>query len=199
MNISNLLKYNIANTKYKYNITPATLSAETKFPTHTMQTTRGQLSISCQRPQIRTDSTDFFSSIGNKTIFQYTKEAAQKGKQAAIEATAEYAKDGAQLNNIDEGVTISQICRQKFMRQMDTTLVVKGTQPINISYTEASTKMAYTPASVAFNWNVDRAIRKYTPPDFGLNILQDPSVTFEYQGPPLLVPPSAAEHFSLLV
>lgn len=197
-NISNLLRYNINNIESQYNLTDATLNAKQNFPTHTAQLTEGKLSINTQQVQIRQDSTNFYASIGIRNSGDLMRNAAQKGKQAVLEAIANYAKMGKQMAQIDKGVTIAQVYHQKFLQQSKTTLEVKKADSIDISFEAAKVKTEYTPSSLNTKWDVDRAIRKYTPPDCSLVITQNPSIDFIYQGDPQYVPESAKSNYNSL-
>lgn len=197
-NISNLLLYDINNIKCQYRITNATINAKQKFPTHNAQLKEGELFIDTNQVQIRQDSTNFYASIGLRNSGDLMRDAAQKGKQAALEAIANYAKMGKQMAQIDKGVTIAQVYRQKFLQQSKTTLEVKRTECVDISFEAGTVKTQYMPSSLRIKWDVDRAVRKYTPPHCGLDITQTPSIDFIYQGTPQYVPESAIASLSAL-
>ena len=196
MNISNLLQYDIQNIQYEHQVANATLSAGQNQAKYTAQTQPGQLSISTQPSQLQQDSTDFFASIGLRSSSDLMRFAAQKGKQAVMEATGNYASMGRKMGQIEKGVTIAELYRQKFLQQSDTTLTVEKAAPVDLSYTPASVEMQFTPASVSIDWNVERAMREYTPPDFDLKISQHPTIAFSYLGGFQYVPPSSAPGFS---
>ena len=195
VNVCNLLEYNIQNIKYEYQTSDATLTTAQNQAQHSVQTHPGQLSMQSAQPQMRHDSTAFYASIGLRNISDVIWHAAQKGKQAVIEATANYARMGRQMGQIETGVTISEIYRQKLLQQSDTTLVVEQSAPVAFSYTPGSVQTQYTPSSVNINWNVERAMRNYTPPSFSLKVTRYPTVTFHYRGGYRYVPQSATPGF----
>ena len=198
-NVLNLLSYNIKNIQYEYRMTIATISAGQNLPTHDTHFTQAQLSIHTEQPKLRQDSTAFFASIGLHKIGDLMDNAAEKGRQAVLEAMANYSKVGSQMAQIEKGVTPAQIYHQKLLEQTKTSLVVKPTEQINFSYTPGEVSMKYTPSSVTMDWNVERAVRRYTPADFGVDINQSPTIDFIYQGGFQYVPESATPGFSRLV
>ncbi|HWP51921.1 MAG TPA: DUF6470 family protein [Clostridia bacterium] len=195
-NISNLLRYNVADIQYQYHITNATISAGQNFPTHNTQFRSGELSIHTEQPQLRQDSTAFFASIGLHKLSDLMDNAAEKGRQAVLEATANYGKIADQMAEIDKGVTPAQIYHQKLLEQTETSLVVKSAAQINLSYTPGKVDTQYKPSSVSFEWNVARAPRQYSAANFRLDVLRDPSINFIYQGGFQYVPESATPGFS---
>lgn len=197
--ISNLLRYGIKDIRYEQRVKNATISAQQNFAKQDAQYTPSELSIHTEHPQIRQDSSAFFASIGMPTFSELLDNAAEKGRQAVLEATANYGIIADQMAEIDKGVTPAQIYHQKFSHPEQPSLVVTSTEPIEISYTPGDVSMQYIPSSVTTNWNVDRAIRRYTPADFGLEVLQDPSIDFKYLGGFQYVPKSATPGYSRLV
>lgn len=193
--ISNLLQYDIRNIQYNYQVTNATLSANQNHPSHKAQTEPGQLTIRTEQPQIRQDSTDFFASIGMRNIGDYIQVAAKKGKQAALEATANFAIMGRRMGEIEKGIPIAELYRQKFLQQANTTLVVTPTEPVRISCTPGKVETRFTPSSVRLDWDVARAARKYSPPDFDLTVTRYPEIAFTYLGGHHYVPESSAPGF----
>lgn len=197
-NISNLLRYSISDTQYQYRMQNATLSAQQNFATQDAHFSGAKLSLHTEQPQIRQDSTDFFASIGLYKMSDLMANAAEKGRQAVLEATANYGKIADQMAEIDKGVTPAQIYRQKLLEQSKTSLVVKSAEPIDISYTPGRVRMQYTPAEVTTDWHVERAVRRYTPAAFSFEVLQAPSIDLTYLGGFQYVPESAAPGFNRL-
>ncbi|WMJ82885.1 DUF6470 family protein [Oscillospiraceae bacterium LTW-04] len=197
--ISNLLRYNINDIQYKYHIKNATISAQHNFPTHDAHVNQGKLSQHTEQPQLRQDSSAFFASIGLHKMSDLMDKAAEKGRQAVLEATANYGKIADQMAEIDKGVTPAQIYHQKLLEQTKTSLVVKPAAQIRFSYTPGEVSTQYTPPSVSIDWNVDRAIRRYAPADFDMDIYQMPTINFLYQGDFQYVPESTTPGFNRLV
>ncbi len=198
-NISNLLQYNISNFRYEYRVKNATLSSEQNLAKQDMRQSLSTLSIHTEPPQLRQDSTAFFDSIGLQKLGDLLQDAAEKGRQAALKATADYGRIADQMAEIDKGVTPAQVYGGKFLQPPETSLVVQSAKPISFSYKPGEVSIKFTPASFTINWDVARAIRRYTPADFNLEVLQPPSIDFIYLGGFNDAPESTTPGFNRLV
>ncbi len=197
--ISDLLRYSVNRTQYQYHIKNATLSAHHNFASQDAHFSDAVLSIETEHPQIRQDSTAFFASIGLRGTSELVADAAERGRQAALEATGRYSEMGRQMGEIDRGVTPAQVYCQRLDAQANTTLVVRSAAPIDISYRPGRVQIDYTPARVEIDWNVERALRRYTPTDFSFEVLQPPSIAFTCLDDFQYIPERAAPGFNRLV
>ncbi len=195
-NISNLLRYSIRDTQYQYRVQNATLSAQHNLATQDAHFSAPELSLHTEHPQIRQDNTAFFASIGLHRMSDLMTDAAERGRQAVLEATANYGKIANQMAQIDKGVTPAQVYHQNLLQQSKTSLTIRSAEPVEISYTPGEVHIEYTPAKVNLDWNVERAIRRYTPSDFGFEVLQAPSIEFTYLGDFQHMPERAAPGFN---
>lgn len=197
--ISNLLRYDTSAIKYQYHLKNATISAGQNLATQDAHFINAKLSMQTEQAQIRQDSSDFFASIGLQSIGDLIADAAEDGYQAALEATGNYSEIADQMAQIDKGVTPAQIYHQKLLTQSRTSLVVRSAEPIHISFAPGEVRTQYTPAEVKIDWNVERAMRRYTPAEFSFEVLQPPSIAFTYLGDFQYMPESAAPGFERLV
>ncbi len=195
-NISNLLRYSINDTQYQLRVQNATLGARHNLATQETHFSASKLSLHTEQPQIRQDSTDFFASIGLHRMSDLMTDAAERGRQAVLEATANYGRIADQMAQIDKGVTPAQVYSQNRLRQSQTSLVVRSAAPIDISYTPGRVDTQYTPAEVQTDWDVERAIRRYTPSAFKFEVLQAPSLHLTYVGGFQYLPEGLAPSFS---
>lgn len=197
-NISNLLLYDITSAKCQIQSENATISAGQNLPTQNTHFSGGHLALHTEQPQLRQDSTNFFASIGLRNMNDLMDLAAENGRQAALNATASYAKMGRQMGQIDKGVTIAQVYKQKFLQKSDTSLVVKNTEPIRFFYSPGEVSTQFTPTTVDINWDVGRAARRYSPAYFSFDVLQNASIEFTYLGGYQYFPESSGAKFSVL-
>lgn len=198
-NISNLLLYDITPANCQMQSRNATISAGQNFPAQTTHFRGGDLALHTEQPQLRQDSTDFFASIGLRSTGDFMDILAEKGRQAALDATASYARMGREMGQIDKGITIAQIYKQKFMQESSTTtLVVTSTSPVKFFYSPGEVITQFTPTTVDFDWNVDRAARSYTPAFSSFDVLQNASINFTYLGAFQYFPESAGASFNAL-
>lgn len=198
MNICNLLRYDIRDIQYQYRMQNAALSAQQNLATQDVHATDPKLSLETKHPQIRQDSTDFFASIGLFGVGELMADAAERGRQAALEATGNYNEIGRQMGRIEKDVTPVQVYRQRQFAQPRPSLVVKSAEPIHLSCTPGEVRMQFTPAEVRIDWNTERALRRYTPSQFDFEVLQPPAIDITYLGGFQYIPQSAAPGFDRL-
>lgn len=198
MNICNLLRYDIRDIQYQYRMQNAALGAQQNLATQDAHFTDPKLSLETNHPQIRQDSTDFFASIGLFGVGDLMADAAERGRQAALEATGNYSEIGRQMAQIEKGVTPAQVHCQRQLAQPRASLVVKSAEPIHLSCTPGEVRTQFTPAEVRIDWDTERAVRRYTPAQFEFEILQPPDIDITYLGGFQYVPQSAAPGFNRL-
>lgn len=187
----NLLKYTAYNSHLSYKMQGANITTPTKQATHEAHTETAKLDISSNDTVLTINSDNYYASLGMVNMTEFMRQAAQRGKQAVMEKTGEYASDRRKLGEIHTGVTPAQIYTQKLFSSMKTTLVVERTAPIDIEFSKPDVEIHYTPARISCNWNVDRAIRQYTASQFKAQVDQSPRIDFQYTGVPLKTPHSA--------
>lgn len=152
----------------------------------------GTLQIKSENIKVNIDTFQSRQSMGFRTAKGLMKDAAQQGVQAAQDATAQYAKIGNQMAQIQNGATIADIMKQYTIPSP----VMSGIKFIptvgpDISWDPNKLSMEYSPASVEFQPQVEKKSGHYVPGNLEINVEQYPKVEIEYMGDPLYVPPSA--------
>ncbi len=160
-----------------------------------LQSSPARLNVDTQNIQVRLDTTAMRNSLGMKSVSVLIREAAQQGLNASMEATAEYARFGNQMAQIQDGVTISDIVAQKMLQIPDTwTVFLPSTGP-EISWRLNDIDIQYQAGNLETDWEIERNVMDYIPGKFRMNILQYPKVRIEYVGEPSYFPPSANPHY----
>ncbi|MGE4271290.1 MAG: DUF6470 family protein [Desulfitobacterium sp.] len=97
-----MLRLNITShpIRLEYSIRNAQLNLKTTRPMLEMETTPPSLEISQPRGKLTIDSTDYYHSIGHKTMTALSQENFDRGKQAALEAIAATVAEGNRLAQI---------------------------------------------------------------------------------------------------
>ena len=116
----------------------------------------------------------------------------QKGNQTAYQTIGENVQFGNQMARIQDGVTISEIMRQKVLEQPTTYTTFLPSAGTDISWQPQQLNLDYDPGSVNFDWEVMRNVMDYVPGKFQMHITQYPEVQIEYLGEPRYVPPSSS-------
>ncbi len=125
------------------------------------------------------------------------RQAAAKGKSAAMEATATYAKEGAML--LDPKITnpLDQIFSQRASQPTgEFGLRFLPTTGPDIEWSDPDLSMQYQMDKLSFDMKVANGNFEFIPGNVELSITQMPDVNIEYIGKPLYVPPSAASYFN---
>lgn len=127
-------------------------------------------------------------------------QSAQKGKQIAYEATAQFAKEGQMLlkTKIGEGgAALDQIFSQRVASPTGEFQMgfIPTTGP-ELEWEPSSLSIRYEMDKLNFDMKIDKGEVKFIPGTIELSISQYPDVQIEYMGDPIYVPPSAAAHFN---
>ena len=164
-----------------------------------MDRTPGEFSIKSRPAKLNLDTYEARNSVV-PTLKRSISQTAQKGLQAAQQATAQYAQEGQQLLKPgDGGELLGQIFRQR--TQMPTGEFQLGfipSAPVNITYQEPDLTLNYEMDKLTFDLKVAQGDFQFIPGNIEMSITQHPDVRIEYVGDPLYVPPSAAPNYKPL-
>ncbi len=155
---------------------------------------KGGLTIKNRPIKLHLDTYDARNSVCPTTM-ESVRQAAVKGKSAALEATATYAKEGAML--LDPKITLDQIFSQRAQQPTgEFGLRFLPTTGPDIEWSDPDLSMQYQMDKLSFDIKVANGNFEFIPGNVELSITQMPDVNIEYIGKPLYVPPSAASYFN---
>lgn len=193
-----LLKITTVPISYKLVVNNARLERHNGSAQLEMNRERGGLRMESRQVKIKLDTYDARNSVVPTTktaIYQ----AAQRGKTAAYEASAEYAQEGRLMLNtqIGEGSqTIDQILASRTaMPTGQFELAFIPTTGPDIQWQGPSLSMEYQMDKLNFDLRMDRGSVQYVPGSIEIQIEQYPEINIEYVGEPMYVPPSVAARF----
>lgn len=83
-----------------YNLKNAQLNMHTTLPLMEMETVSPKLEISQPRGKLTIDCTDYYYSVGRKTLAAMMRDFAAEGKRAALEAIAATVEEGNRMLRI---------------------------------------------------------------------------------------------------
>lgn len=161
-----------------------------------MHTKRGGMTIRSRRAQLNLDSFEARNSVlpSVKTVVYQN---AQKGIQAAQDASAQAAQEGQQLLKAKSGEDVlGQIFQQR--SQLPTGEFQLGfipNAPVDIQYQPGDLKLNYEMDRLNFELRAAQGKFEYIPGSVEISITQQPDVLIEYIGPMLYVPPSASPDY----
>ncbi|WP_099205324.1 DUF6470 family protein [Scatolibacter rhodanostii] len=187
-----LLKITTNPMKYELEITPAKLEYQQNFiPRADVETTASQLKIRTEPGELRLDSYEARKSLGIVTVGDQIRSAAERSQQIFAQNIRSTIKAGQQMANIEDGVTISQIIRQKMLEQPQTYTAFLPSAGVDITWKPNEMEMNYTPGETNYNWEIKSPEFQYIPGSVKMRITEYASVDVEYLGSPMYVPPSA--------
>ncbi len=158
---------------------------------------KGGLNIKSRPIHLKMDTFEARNSI-RPTTMRSVEQAAQKGQQAAYEATATYARQGKLLLNAKVGQElVTQFAQEAVTRDINLNpqldFLPKG--GVNIQWEEGEMEIRYEMDKMNFDWKIDKGEFKFTPGDIEISVEQQPDVIIKYVGGPLYVPRSADPNY----
>lgn len=152
----------------------------------------GKLSIKSRPVKLNLDSFEARTSV-MPTLAQEVKQSAQKGKDAAYTATAQFAQEGQLMLKAKIGDdTLSQIFSQRMQAPTgEFQLGFIPNAPVKTEYQPPDLTINYEMDKLNFDLKVANGNFEFIPGNIELSITQHPDLLIEYVGGPIYVPPSA--------
>lgn len=194
-----LLKITTVPIQYEFKINNARLEYHNSKAELEISKNKGGLSIKSRPVRLELDTFEARNSI-TPTIARSVEQAAQKGKEAAYNATAQFSQEGQLMlkTKIGEDV-IGQIVAQR--TQLPTGEFKLGfipTAPVEINYQPADLTINYQMDKLNFDLKVANGNFEFIPGNIEVTITQHPDILIEYVGGPIYVPPSADPNYEAL-
>ena len=153
----------------------------------------GSLQIKSRPIKVNIDTFEARNSL-SPTLARYLEQSAQKGKQAAYQATATYARQGQLLLETQVGQElVTQFAEEAMMKDVKTNVGIDFLPKPGpeITWDPGEMNIRYEMDKLNFDWRVSQAKFEFTPGDIEISVKQKPEVIIKYIGGPLYVPPSA--------
>jgi hypothetical protein len=153
----------------------------------------GGLSIKSRPIQLNIDTFEARNSVVPTTA-RSIEQSAQKGKQAAYEATATYAQQGQLLLKTQIGEElITQFAADSVSKNIKTNVGIDfiPTTGAELDWDPGELNIRFEMDKLNFDWRVNQPEFKFTPGDIEISVTQQPDVIIKYVGGPLYVPPSS--------
>ena len=157
----------------------------------------GKLKIKSRPIKVNIDTFEARNSL-SPTLARYLEQNAQKGHQAAYEATATYARQGQLLLETQVGEElVTQFAEDAMMKDVKTNVGIDFLPDPGpeITWDPGELSIRYEMDKLNFDWRVNRPQFEFTPGDIELSVTQKPDVIIKYMGGPLYVPPSADPNY----
>lgn len=157
----------------------------------------GGLKIKSDPIKVQIDTFEARSSIA-PTTKRSIEQAAQKGSNAAYEATARMAKEGQMFLDakLSGGQAIDQVIANSAQSPEREFIYSRiPTVPPEISWSEPDISIQYDLEKLNFDWRILRGDFEFVPGSIEITVTQQPEVVIEYVGSPIYVPPSADPNY----
>ena len=157
----------------------------------------GGLNIKSRPIRLKLDTFEARNSL-SPTPMRSITEAAQKGRQAAYQATGTYARHGKLFLNAKVGEdVVGKILAEPMQEAMNVEAALDFLPQggVNMDWEAGEMQIRYEMDKLNFDWKVDNASFEFIPGDIEISVSQMPDVIIKYIGGPLYVSPSADPNY----
>lgn len=157
---------------------------------------KGGLQIRSQPIQVNIDTFEARNSIVPTTM-RSIEQKAQKGRQAAYEATASISQEGRMMMEATvDGQVIPNLARQAILeRPANLNIQFLPSVAPEISWSGGELSVQYEMDKLNFDWRMEQMQFTFVPGDIEFTMTQRPDVIIKYVGGPLYVPPSSDPNY----
>ncbi len=160
----------------------------------------GGMSIKSRPIRVNIDTFEARNSL-TPTLARKLELNAQKGQQAAYEATAVYARQGQLLLNTRLGEElVTQFAEEAMMKDVKTNVGIEFLPSVSpeITWDTGEVNIRYEMDKLTFDWKFGERDFQFTPGDIEITVTQKPDMIIKYVGGPVYVPPSADPNYEPL-
>lgn len=153
----------------------------------------GGLSIKSRPIRLNIDTFEARNSVV-PTAVRSIQQSAEKGRQAAYQATATYAQQGELLLKTQIGEElVTQFAADAAAKDVKTNIGIQFLPSVGpeLDWDPGEVNIRFEMDKLNFDWRVNQTQFKFTPGDIEISVKQQPDVIIKYIGGPLYVPPSA--------
>lgn len=159
---------------------------------------KGGLSIKSRPIRLNIDTFEMRSSV-TPTAAQNIQQNAQRGQQAAYQATATYAQQGDLLlkAKVDGSDPLAQYAFTALSPDINAQPgldFIPNAGP-DISWDPGELNIRFEMDKLNFDWRLNQTQFEFVPGDIEITIKQQPDVIIKYIGGPIYVPPSADPNY----
>lgn len=160
----------------------------------------GGMSIKSRPIRVNIDTFEARNSL-TPTLARKLELDAQKGQQAAYEATAVYARQGQLLLKTRVGEElVTQFAEEAMMKDVKTNVGMEFLPSVGpeITWDPGEVNIRYEMDKLTFDWKFGERDFQFTPGDIEITVTQKPDMIIKYVGGPVYVPPSADPNYEPL-
>ena len=153
----------------------------------------GGLSIKSRPIRLNIDTFESRNSVV-PTAVRSIQQSAEKGRQAAYQATATYAQQGELLLKTQIGEElVTQFAADTAAKDVKTNIGIQFLPSVGpeLDWDPGEVNIRFEMDKLNFDWRGNQTQFKFIPGDIEISVKQQPDVIIKYIGGPLDVPPSA--------
>ena len=157
----------------------------------------GNLQIKSRPIKVNIDTFEARNSL-SPTLARYLEQSAQKGQQAAYEATATYARQGQLLLQTQVGEElVTKFAEDAMMKDVKTNVGIDFLPDpgAEITWDPGEMNIRYEMDKLNIDWRMNEGSFEFTPGDIEFTVTQRPDVVIKYIGGPIYVPPSSDPNY----
>ena len=156
---------------------------------------KGGLQIKSRPIRVNIDTFEARNTV-TPTLARSLQQGAQKGQQAAYQATATYAQQGKLMMETKLGEeVITQFAKSAMIDTRQEALgFIPETGP-EITWDAGEMNIRYERDTLNIDWKFGQGDFEFTPGDNEFTVTQRPEVVIKYIGGPIYVPPSADPNY----
>lgn len=154
---------------------------------------KGGLSIKSRPIRLNIDTFEARNSIVPSPM-QATKQNAQRGEEAAYQATATYAQQGQLLLKAQVGEElVTQFAQDAMNKNLKTNVGIEFLPTVGpeISCDPGEMNIRFEMDKLNFDWRQSKGNFEFIPGNIEISVKQRPDVIIKYIGGPIYVPPSS--------
>ena len=158
---------------------------------------KGGLQIKSRPIRVNIDTFEARNTV-TPTLARSLQQGAQKGQQAAYQATATYAQQGKLMMETKLGEeVITKFARQTMDKPLSRELGMDFLPSVGpeITWDVGEMNIRYEMDKLNFDWKFGQGDFEFTPGDIEFTVTQRPEVVIKYIGGPIYVPPSADPNY----
>ena len=157
----------------------------------------GGLQIKSRPIKVNIDTFEARNSL-SPTLARYLEQSAQKGKQAAYEATSTYASQGNLMMETKWGEElVTKFAEDTMFKDVKTNVGIQFLPDpgAEITWDPGEMRIRYEMVKLNIDWRMNEGSFEFTPGDIEFTVTQRPDVVIKYLGGPIYVPPSADPNY----
>ena len=160
---------------------PAVLNLKSQPAGMAIDTEAAKAEISQEQGTLTIDSYPCRAAIGIRNATDFSRDIAQKGRQAARESISQYVSEGNRLARINSPAnSVAQMIADRNAAEMQPLSVTWAYVPLpEIDYQPIPTRISWTPAQIRFQVQPQKVQASYSPGSVDTRVVQHASIRVE--------------------